>query len=204
MAVDKLNTYADVLVGDAEARGEWAESARDSDAAAFRAIFDRHADHVFNFIYRMVGRRDVAEELTQETFLRAHRNLPGLRLWHDVKLSTWLFGIAKNVSRESLRSLSRDRREVEFGDRSVRQVCDKDPRPDELVLGRELDLAIRDALQMLDADKRMVFTLRIIQQLSYEEIVEITGFSLPKVKADIFRARGEMQRLLRPYIGDQS
>lgn len=199
MAVNELNTYAEALVGEAEAADETTSRAPGADST-FRALFDRYADSVFNFIYRMVGRRDVAEELTQETFLRVHRKLPGLHLRPDVKLSTWIFAVAKNVSRESLRSRGKDAEEVELADDSVRALRDKDLQPDELLLGRELDTIIQDALRTLEADKRMVFTLRVIQQLSYDEIVAITGFSLPKVKADIFRARGEMRRLLRPYL----
>jgi RNA polymerase sigma-70 factor (ECF subfamily) len=200
MAVNELSTYAGALTSSARESEEWAERARSGDDAAFRSIFDRYADPVFNFIYRMTGRRDLAEDLAQETFVRAYRKLPELRLRPDVKLSTWLFAIAKNVARESLRSRSRDQQRVALADESVAGLCDKDPRPDDRLLGRELDLIVRDALQALDADKRMVFTLRVIQQRSYEEITAITGFSLPKVKADIFRARAEMKRLLRPYL----
>src|SRR5258706_44071 len=67
---------------------------------AFRLIFDRYGRPKISFIYDMVGRRELAEELTQETFVRAHKNLKALR--DDTKPSTWLFGIAKNVAREPL------------------------------------------------------------------------------------------------------
>lgn len=200
MSVNELSTYAASLTNTADEAEQLVERARGGDDAAFRSIFDRYADPVFNFIYRMTGRRDLAEDLAQETFVRAYRKLPQLRLRADVKLSTWLFAIAKNVARESLRSSSRDRYSVALADPSVGGLRDTEPQPDDRLLGRELDLAIQDALQTLDADKRMVFTLRVMQQRSYEEIAAITGFSLPKVKADIFRARAEMKRLLRPYL----
>src|SRR6188474_2646276 len=64
------------------------------DSEAFRLIFERYSRPVISFIYDMVGDRDLAEELTQETFVRAHRNLATMRT--DTKLSSWLFGIAKN------------------------------------------------------------------------------------------------------------
>src|SRR5215471_5707868 len=72
------------------------------DHEAFRLIFERYSRPVLSFIYDLVGDRDLAEELAQETFVRAYRSLKSLR--EETKLSTWLFGIAKNVSRESLRA----------------------------------------------------------------------------------------------------
>src|SRR5437867_6544449 len=70
------------------------------DPEAFRLIFDRYSRPVIGFIYDMVSDRDLAEELTQETFVRAYRGIHGMN--RDTKLSTWLFGIARNVARESL------------------------------------------------------------------------------------------------------
>lgn len=60
---------------------------------------------------------------------------------------------------------------------------------------------IRTALAALDEDKRLVFTLKVFQQQSYEEIALITGFSIPKLKTDLHRARAEMRRRIRPYLG---
>src|SRR5687768_8856578 len=76
--------------------------ARRGDDEAFRLIFERYARPIISFIYDMVGQRELAEDLTQETFVRAYKNLSALQ--DDTKLSMWLFGIARNVARESLRS----------------------------------------------------------------------------------------------------
>jgi RNA polymerase sigma-70 factor (ECF subfamily) len=113
--------------------------------------------------------------------------------------STWLFGIAKNVAREAIqtRRLSRQRSEPDAG--LIGNLSDNAPLPDEQLLNKELYQVIEHALDTLDADKRMVFTLRIFQQRSYEEIVEVTGFSMAKVKTDLHRASAEMRRLIRPY-----
>ena len=170
------------------------------DEKAFSSIFERYADPIFGFIYRMVGRYDLAEELTQETFVRAYRKLHTLRLHPNAKLSTWLFSIAKNVARESLRVKIRDSRKVGLSDSSVEDLSDDAPWPDAQLLSQEFNRIIQDALRSLDEDKRMIFTLRVIQQRSYKEIAEITGFSVPKLKTDLFRARAEMRRLIRPYL----
>lgn len=179
---------------------ELLERARSGDEEAFNLIFERYASPVFSFIYRMVGQHELAEELTQETFVRAYRKMGGLQLRADVKLSTWLFSIAKNVSRESLRSRLKEDKKVEIGDRSVLELSDDELQPDALLLNQELNRRIQDALGSLDEDKRLVFVLRVIHQHNYDEIAEITGFSLSKLKTDIFRARAEMKRLLSSYL----
>jgi len=173
--------------------------ARRGDHEAFRLIFDRYARPIISFVYDMVGRRELAEELTQETFVRAYRNIKGLR--DETKLSTWLFGIAKNVARESLRSRVRDDRKVGIDDDRIMELADAGVTPDDQLLNKELNGVIREALGALDEDKRLVFTLKIFQQRSYEEIAEITGSSIPKLKTDLHRARAEMRRRIRPYLG---
>src|SRR2546430_11241358 len=81
-----MNSSADLVAG-----------ARRGDQESFRLIFERYSRPVLSFIYDQVGNRELAEELAQETFVRAYRNLHALR--EEAKLSTWLFGIAKNVTR---------------------------------------------------------------------------------------------------------
>jgi len=169
------------------------------DQEAFRLIFERYSRPVISFVYDLVGDRELAEELTQETFVRAYRNLRTLRA--ETKLSTWLFGIARNVARESLRTRARHNHHVDLEDKSVLDLQDGEPVPVDRLLGKELNELIRRSLALLDEDKRLVFTLKIFQQCSYEEIAEITGFSIAKLKTDLHRARSEMRRRIRPYVG---
>lgn len=169
------------------------------DQEAFRLIFERYSRPVLSFIYDLVGDRALAEELTQETFVRGFRNLRSLRA--ETKLSTWLFGIAKNVARESLRARTRYHDHVDLDDQAVLDLRDSEPVPVDRLLGKELNELIRRSLAMLDEDKRLVFTLKVFQQCNYEEIAEITGFSLAKLKTDLHRARSEMRRRIRAYVG---
>jgi RNA polymerase sigma-70 factor (ECF subfamily) len=172
---------------------------RRGDDEAFRLIFERYGRPIISFIYDMVGQRDLAEELTQETFVRAYKNIGGLR--DETKLSTWLFGIAKNVARESIRSRYKDDGKVGIDDDRVMELSDNNLLPDGALLSKELNGVIQSALGSLDEDKRLVFSLKVFQQRSYEEIAEITGFSIPKLKTDLHRARTEMRRRIRPYLG---
>lgn len=174
------------------------QRARSDDDAAFGLIFERHYRFIYKFIYAMRGDAGLAEELTQETFLAAYKNIHGLR--GEAKLNTWLCGIAKNVVYKSLRS---NRKEGIRSDETIESldVADKkNPRPDKQFLSGELNRAIGAALERLDADKRLIFTLKEMQNLSYREISEITGFSVPKLKTDLHRAKNEMRNLLRPYL----
>src|SRR5215210_488356 len=101
LAINEVNlagqpgVYAGALMNSSE---DLVAQARRGDEEAFRLIFERFARPLISFIYDMVGERELAEDLTQETFVRAYRNLGALR--EEARFSTWLFGIAKNVARE--------------------------------------------------------------------------------------------------------
>src|SRR5215510_15987078 len=169
------------------------------DQEAFRLIFERYSRPVISFIYDQVSDRELAEELTQETFVRAYRSLKTLR--SETKLSTWLFGIAKNVARESLRARIRQHQQVDLDDEKVLDLTDRGPVPVSQLLNKELNEVVQRSLALLDEDKRTVFTLKVLHQCSYEEIAEITGFSIPKLKTDLHRARVEMRRRVSAYAG---
>jgi RNA polymerase sigma-70 factor (ECF subfamily) len=169
------------------------------DSDAFRLIFERYSRPVISFIFDMVNDRGLAEELTQETFVRAYRSMRTMR--RDTKLSTWLFGIARNVARESLRARVRAKSQVDIADKSVMDLSDRKPAPVEGLLSKELNDVIRRSLAALDEDKRLVFTLKVLHQCSYEEIAAITGFTIAKLKTDLHRARAEMRRRISPYAG---
>lgn len=169
------------------------------DAEAFRLIFERYSRPVLSFIFDMVNDRALAEELTQETFVRAFRAIRTMR--RETKLSTWLFGIARNVARESLRARARAGNHLHLADKAVLDLSDDKPVPVEGVLSKELNEVIRRSLAALDEDKRLVFTLKVLHQRSYDEIAEITGFTIAKLKTDLHRARLEMRRRIGSYAG---
>jgi len=169
------------------------------DSDAFRLIFERYSRPVISFIYDMVNDRALAEELTQETFVRAFRAIHTMRA--ETKLSTWLFGIARNVARESLRARARANNHIDLADKSVMDLSDNKPEPVAGLLSKELNDLIRRSLAALDEDKRLVFTRKVLHQCSYEEIAMITGFSLAKLKTDLHRARVEMRKRISPYAG---
>ncbi len=175
--------------------------ARSGDQEAFHLIFNRYGRPVLSFINNLVQNRDLAEELAQETFVRAHKNLGGLR--DEIKISTWLFGIARNVVRESVRQARRNDRKVGLDEPESLRLESKGVLPEGAMLNRELTDTIQNALLELDEDKRLVFSLKIFHEKSYEEISEITGFTIAKLKTDLHRARAEMRKRLVPYLSAQ-
>jgi len=169
------------------------------DEEAFRLIFAQHHRFIFKFLYAMVGERGLAEDLTQETFMRAYASMSRWR--GESKVSTWLCGIAKHVALNALRKRNREASNVDVGDAEIARLPDSDgTAPGDYLLNQELRNVIHGALQRLDDDKRMVFVLKLLQQKSYDEIAEITGFSIPKLKTDLHRAKAEMRSLIRPYL----
>ncbi|HEY0457619.1 MAG TPA: RNA polymerase sigma factor [Pyrinomonadaceae bacterium] len=172
--------------------------AQGGDAAAFGVIFEQHSRFVYKFIYAMLGDAGAAEELKQETFLAAYKNIQGLR--DNMKLRTWLCGIAKNLVYKFLRSRRKEGVNSGAVIESLVLADNKIIAPDREFLNKELNFVISSALAELDADKRLVFTLKELQHLSYKEIAEITGSAIPKLKTDLRRAKIEMCRALRPYL----
>lgn len=172
--------------------------AQSGDKEAFGLIFEQHHRFIYKFIYAMLGDHSLAEELTQETFLGAYKNLGMLR--HEAALKTWLCSIAKNKVYKSFRSSKKEGKQSDDELESLDILDSKNPSPVEQFLNKELNGLIGEALKKLDEDKRLVFILKEIQQLSYIEIAEITGDAIPKLKTDLFRAKAKMRTMLSPYL----
>src|SRR5262249_27039111 len=126
--------------------------ARGGDEEAFRLIFERYTRPVIRFIICMVNESALAEELAQSTLVLAYRMRGAFG--DEAKLSTWLFGSARNVTHEALRSHRRESQRVEFD--QILEVSDEKPTPAGELLDRELQVVTRNALWRLDEDKRLV------------------------------------------------
>ena len=172
--------------------------AQAGDRDAFGQIFEHHHRFIYKFVYAMLGAHELAEELTQETFLGAYKNICSLR--GDAKLQTWLCGIAKNLVYKSFRNHRKEGQPSGAEVESLNLFDEKSPSPVDQFLNQELNQVIAIALSKLNEDRRLVFILKEIQHLSYYEISEITGNTIPKLKTDLHRAKIEMRAILRPYL----
>lgn len=195
-ALARLDNYTEASMDTSE---NLITRARRGDEEAFRLVFERYTRPIASFIFYMVNNEDAAEELAQETFARAYKNISSIK--EETKISTWIFGIAKNVAREALRRKQKESRHIDKDDSSISELCDNSASPDRHLHDKEISSAIQNALAELDEDKRVVFTLKIYHQMSYEDISEVTGFTLPKIRNDLYRARAEMRIKLGRYVG---
>ena len=119
---------------------------------------------------------------------------------NDRRIDQRPFGIARNVVRESSRQTRKDERKVGLDEPESMKLESGFVLPEGSMLDRELTETIHKALAELDDDKRIVFSLKIFHEKSYEEISSITGHSIGKLKTDLHRARAEMRKRLEPYL----
>jgi len=193
-------TDAHALTGEGsrESQSEEALPAAECRHSEFQQIFERYARPVMAFLRDLLGDWGVAEELTQETFIRAYRARATKRA--ETRISTWLFGIAYNVGREAIRDRYRKQKARGLEETDFRDLKDERLSPAQSVIDRETKRAIRAALAQLSESQRTVFILKVVNQMKYQEIAGITGAGIGKLKTDLHRARLEMRRLLQPYV----
>ena len=186
--------------GAARSDEELAVAASRGSEAAFRELVERFERPVYALIVRIVRRGEVAEELAQETFVKAWKALA--RFDPERKFSSWIFKIAHNAALDALRrrkdeALSLD---APFGDQEAPRELPADPRaedPLERLTFRDAGRALEEALGGLRVEYREILLLRFAEGLSYEEIAEVTGSPLGTVKVHIFRGRQELARRMR-------
>jgi RNA polymerase sigma-70 factor, ECF subfamily len=158
---------------------------------AFSVLVERYQKPIFNFVYRFFGNYELAQELTQETFLRCYQFLKSYD--PERKFSTWLYKVAKNLCIDELKR-RRAAREVRLDDalpaidaRDVASAVDRNQQAQ--CLRREEDFRLLEALQELPPAARTVLLLHYFQGLSYQEIGETLGLPVSTVKIRIFRAK---------------
>jgi len=163
--------------------------AQRGDERAFSLIVRTYETPVFNYIMRLVGDRALAEDLTQEVFIRVFQGLPKFSL--RSKFTTWLFQVTKNRVLDELRaSERRPRALVAIDDAPPLEVVDA---PLEQV---EMITALWTAVEQLNVDLKMALLLRDVVGLSYNEIADSLDTTLATVKWRIFKAREEVQLAL--------
>lgn len=175
------------------------------DERAFTLIVQRYQQRLLNFIYRMIGDRERAEDLVQEAFIRVHRHLH--RFDRTKKFSTWVYTIASNLAKNELRNRSRSplvfyesARSPQDDDARPLEFEDSGNRPDDLFHNRHLKSLVDATVARLSPHHRQVFVLRELEGRSYEEIADITHCNLGTVKSRLNRARASFAEMIAPYL----
>src|SRR5688500_4358919 len=178
--------------------------ARDGDSEAFRALVDRHSRAVYRVAYRLTGSPSDAEDVVQETFLKAYRQLG--RFESRANFSTWLHRIAVNCSIDLIRSrkhqeAGHDASDLELLD-SVHGGKDQrvDPSPERLMMSTEVQEKVSRAMEGLTPMERAAFVLRHFEGQSIEEISRELGLKANAAKHSIFRAVRKMRLALEPFV----
>ncbi len=181
------------------------------DETAFNLLVVTYERRVFALVFRMLGRREEAEDLAQEVFVQVFKAIDQFR--GDSKLSTWIYRIAVNLCKNRTKYLSRRHANAEddvdaMVDRAAlstaKGVSVGDVgRPDELVEGMQLEVIVKRAIQAIEPDFREVLILRDVEDMSYEEIAAVTGLADGTVKSRIHRARAQLRALVEKAIGEK-
>jgi RNA polymerase sigma-70 factor (ECF subfamily) len=181
------------------------------DERAFNELVRAYERRVLALVLRMLGNRAEAEDLAQEVFVQVFKAIGTFR--GESKLSTWIYRIAINLCKNRAKYLrvrhTDDQDELEavaervpMGEvkrANVAQVA----RPDEMLAGHQAEEAVRQAILQIEPSFRQCLVLRDVEELSYEEIGEITGLPAGTVKSRIHRARLQLKEVVERMLGEK-
>ncbi|MGB9588819.1 MAG: sigma-70 family RNA polymerase sigma factor [Armatimonadota bacterium] len=178
--------------------------AAEQDRKAFDELVHRYHKQAYSVAYRMTGNHADAEDLTQDTFIKAYRFFRNYK--RDMPFENWLYRIMSNTFIDWLRR--RPKAQIRSLDEPVQQeegetfldIPDSAVGPETLTLSRELDSEMQAALNTLSEDFRMTVILSDIEGLSYEEISEVMGCSIGTVRSRLHRGRKLLREKLKAYL----
>ena len=174
---------------------------REGENAAYEALIDRFEHPIFNLVSRLLDNPADAADVTQEVFLKIFRNIDSFR--GESSLKTWVYRIAVNESRNQQRWFGRHRgKEIRLEAETADALGvgdwlpDPAPGPYEEALDQEVQAMVEEALKRISPTYRTALVLREVEELSYEEIAQITGSSLGTVKSRLNRGRTRLKCFL--------
>ena len=168
------------------------------DPRSFRMVFEIYRDRVYALCRHMAGNDADAEDLTQESFVWAFKNIGSFRA--EAAFGTWLYRIASNRCLAELRKRQPLFQSVELAEKSSVVPLSPGPNPEDLLVRKELIKRAEAAVAALPENQRLVFVLGTQMGMRYREIGEIAGCSEDAVKVRIHRARKRVRDALKPYL----
>lgn len=179
------------LQADAAVTASRSASSRES---AFNHLFEDFADPIFNYILRMVGDRDRADDIAQDTFIKAYRKLDTLT--DDASVRSWIYRIATNTAIDEMRRRRFVSRPQADEGRPLDELRDGSAGPEAQLMSSVLDDRIQRALLRLRPNHRQCIVLSDLEDMSAQQIGEVMGMSYGAVRTLLCRARAEMRRAL--------
>jgi RNA polymerase sigma-70 factor (ECF subfamily) len=177
---------------------ELVERVKGGDDDAFRILVERHSRSVYRSAYRITSNAADADDVVQETFLRAYRAIGSFD--GRATFTTWTHRIAINCALDLIDSRKRRDSRVNDGE-DLSMIASHDASPDRIVLGSEMQRAIAAAMAGLTGNERTAFVLRHFEGMPLEEIGEILGTRLNATKNTVFRAVKKLRQQLQPFTG---
>ena len=176
--------------------------AREGDYNAFEKLFERHRQLVYRFAYQMVPRRDDAEDIVQEAFVRAYQNLGRYR--DEAKFTTWLLRIVTNLCTDQARMVQRRQalEQQEAGDSLLWMTEGETEDPIKNLEAERRVEALRKALNALPVHHKTMIILRDLEEKEYSEIAEIMKCTVGGAKLRVLRARRALKERIAPLLGD--
>ena len=181
------------------------EMVQRGDQEAFNLLVLKYQHRVLKLVNRYVRDPSEAEDIAQETFIKAYKALPRFR--GDSAFYTWLYRIAANTAKNVL--VSSRRRMVDYNldmqdpeDYVAQSLLKDGDTPEGILLTEEIRKTVTDTMQQLPDDLREAITLRELEGLSYEEIAEVMDCPVGTVRSRIFRAREAIDRKLKPLLDE--
>jgi len=176
--------------------------ARGGDAEAFEAIVRSYQKRVYGVALRMTRRHEVADDIVQETFVRAYSHLDRFEVGRP--LAPWLTRIAANLCINYLTAAARREQQFAEGDGPAAEPpaprADGEPEPLAELLSLEFRRALDASVQKLPPDQRIVFDLKVHEEMRYEEIAQALDISTGTVMSRLFRARQKLKAMMKDYI----
>ncbi len=178
--------------------------ARSGDFSAFERLFERHRSLVYRYAYQMSFRRDDAEDIVQEVFIRAFQNLHRYR--DEAKFTTWLLRIATNLGTDRARMVNRRQNleQQEAAGALEWMTVGSTENPLQNLEDERRRIALRKALGALPAHHRNVIVLRDLEEREYPDIAEILGCTVGGAKLRVLRARRALRDRIAPLLGEDS
>jgi RNA polymerase sigma-70 factor, ECF subfamily len=167
------------------------------DEFAFVSLYNRYKGPIYAFCYKMMGDREQARDVMQETFLRVYENRD--RLTSTKAFKSWIFTIARN---QCLNQIRKDRREVPLTDEGEIASLKTDSPASRLEKSERIALVTRH-INALKPDYKEVIVLREYQNMSYEEIAAVTRSTISAVKSRLFKARRKLAILIEPLLENE-
>jgi RNA polymerase sigma-70 factor (ECF subfamily) len=176
--------------------------AQEEDERAFGELIERYETKVYSLALKMLRNPEDAEDVLQDTFLRAYRGLKSFK-GHST-FSTWIYRITANSALMKLRKKQLPTVSIEDADERETpiNIADWAPGPVEQLLNQETQEAMADAIEALPAEFRQVFVLREVEGLSNADVAEILDLSVAAVKSRLHRARLKIRNHLSHFFND--